>query len=189
MDVVGICNAALGLVGSGSITALDDATTEAGLCTRLYTPARDAVLAERVWTFATERVTVAADATAPAYGYAYRYAIPSTTLRVLEVGDGTSSSDVDWRREGAFVLTDQAGPIFMRVLKRIEDPALWSPGFVQALTYRLAADLCTPLNENRTLRADLWNLYQSSLKTAAYTDGMQGRGEPLRAGRLSSVRG
>lgn len=188
MDLVSLCNAALGLVGAQPITALTDDVTTATLCSRLLPMCRDAVLEEREWTFAVSRQVLAADTTAPAFGYDYRYLVPSTVLRVLQLEDGTTSTDVQWVREGAYLLTDQAAPVYVRWLTRVEDPALWSAGFTQTLIYRLAAALAVPVTENRTLQADLYQLYQRALRDAAATDGMQGRSQVIRAGGIAAAR-
>lgn len=174
MDVVGLCNAALGLVGANAITALTDQTTNAELCTRLYPICRDEVLEAREWSFAIDRAALAADGAAPAFGYSRRFAVPSTALRVLTAGEYGLHSGVEWVREGAFLLSDQEAPLRVRLLVRVEDPGLWSPGFTMALTYRLASALATPITENRAQQDDLFALYLKELKSAALLDGMQG---------------
>lgn len=179
MDVVGVCNAALGLVGATSIASLTDSSTNADLCNRMFAICRDAVLEDREWTFAVERLSIAADADAPAYGWTKRYLVPSTVLRVLNADDGSDMNDVEWVREGAYILTDQGSPLKMRALLRVEDPAKWSPGFTLALTYRLACALAGPLTENRAKEESLFNLYRVALKAAATSDSMQGRSQSL----------
>jgi hypothetical protein len=184
MDQVAICNLALGWVGSNPITSVDDASTTAELCKANWDAVRDAVLEAKAWTFAVERTSIAADATAPAYGYTLRYQVPSTLLRVLEVDDGSGHGDIEWVKEGQHLLTDQASPLYVRYLKRVEDTALWTPAFAMAVAYRLAFVLATPLTENRSLQSDLWTLYQKALKDAAHFDGMQGRAESTRVSEL-----
>jgi hypothetical protein len=175
VDAVGICNMALGWLGAGTITALTEASTLGELCAANFNPVRDAVLEERAWRFATQRRSVAADPVAPAYGAAYRYLIPSQVIRVLEVSDGADQL-LDWQREGDYVITDQASPIYLRSVERVDDTARWTPGFTMSMATRLAATLAITLTENRALQADLWSLYARRLQEAGAKDGMQGRG-------------
>ena len=184
MDQVGICNLALAQVGSNPITSIDDASTAAQLCKTNWDAVRDAVLEARAWTFAAQREQLAADSTAPAYGWSTRYQVPSTAVRVLEADDGTGYADFEWVVEGGFILTNQAAPLSVRYLKRVEDTALWSPGFTMAMAYRLAFVLVIPLTENRSLQSDLWSLYQKALTEAGRLDGMQGRSEHVRPSAL-----
>lgn len=187
MDVVGLCNAALGLVGATAITSLTDASTNAELCNRIYTICRDEVLSQKEWTFAVTRASLAVDGTAPEYGRTKRYAIPSTAIAVLQATDA-EETDIEWVREGAYILTDQASPIKVRLLTRVDDPALWSPGFTMAVTYRLACALAGPLTENRAKEESLFNLYRVALKSAATNDGMQGRSQVLPASPIARAR-
>lgn len=188
MDAVAICNLALGWVGAGRIAALTEASKLAELCNANFAPVRDAVLEERAWRFATLRRPIAADATAPSWGYAYRYLLPSTVVRVLEVSDGSSSLR-DWEREGGYVLTDQVSPIYVRCVERVEDPAGWPPGFTMAVALRLAATLATTLSENRALQDELWARYRDQVKRAGAVEGQQGRAGTLTNDWLARSRG
>ena len=121
-DAVSICNLALQRVGAKSISSLTEDSTAARACNRVYTQARDSELRAHVWSFARERVQVAADGTDPTFGYAKRYALPSDCLRILPT-NGTKGDPVqdDWQIEGRFVLTDDASPINLIYIKRETD--------------------------------------------------------------------
>lgn len=188
MDAVGICNAALDQLGADRIQALDqENSTLAELFAAQFGPVRDAVLGERAWRFATQRHEIAADEQAPAYGFAYRYAVPSVVIQVLEVSDGTNRVDT-WKREGAFILTDTASPIYIRSVDQVEDVSLWPALFGRAVSTRLAAELCVAITENRSLAGDLWQLYRRHLTEAALADAKQGRGDRVFQGNLAARR-
>lgn len=188
MNQVAICNLALGWLGANPITSIDDASVPAELCKANWDAIRDSVLEAHAWTFAVERGQLAADATAPAYGWGNRFQVPSTLIRILEADDGTGYADFEWVREGAYLLTDQPAPLYIRYVKRVEDPALWSAGFCMALAYRLAAALTVSITENRANHADLWKLYQATLLEAARMDGFQGRSERVRSSVIAQRR-
>ena len=187
MDAVGICNAALELLGVDQIQALDEESSPAELCNAHFVPTRDAVLGEGVWRFAIQRHELAADAEAPAYGYAHRYQLP-TVIQILEANDGEYPLEA-WEREGRYLLTDQAGPIYIRSVDQVDDVSLWPPGFSQAVITRLAATFAPVLSENRSLAADLWQLYLRQLKEALLADGQQATPRSYLGGALAQVRG
>lgn len=202
MDPVSIANLALSWLGWGTITSLDDAGDSAQRVKANFTALRDAVLEDRDWTFAMERVVVNKEAAAPAFGYASKYLLPSHVLRVVSVSDDAtavdafaytvglaSSSALDWVKEGRSILANtSAGALNVLAVVQVEDVALWSPGFCQALAARIAADLSVSLTENRSLQADLWKLYEGKLRDAAANDGRQGRSPRLRNSTLARRR-
>jgi hypothetical protein len=186
-----IINLALSDCGANLITSVNDNLPEARQAKAKYVPIRDAVLEMREWTFAKQRLLLAQDAVAPAFGYTYQYILPSNVLRVIRLhnnnngvgaitdpltGSFTSLPDLvdDWVREGARVLTNQASPIYAEVLMRV-DEGQFSPGFVITLAARLTAAFAIPLTENRQLAKDFMDFFQASIKDAGAMDGSQGR--------------
>lgn len=187
MDPVAICNFALGLVAGKLIVTLDDETTEARLCKVSFDQVRDAVLEAKAWTFATRRYVLAPSAEAPLFGWGKQFPLPADVLRVLWCDDGSGDRRLDWAREGQAILADVEA-VHLVAIARVEDAALWSPAFAQAMATRLAAELAVPLSENRSLQADLWTLYERKLKEAATLDGMQGRAERFPPSRIARSR-
>lgn len=172
-DKLSICNAALGELAKNQLTALDDDSVEAEYCDAQFDLVRDAVLAERscAWRFARGRHSLPADATAPTFGWTYRYLLPSEVIQVLELDE---VDDELWELEGRYILTDQAAPIRIRTVDRIEDVSVWPPGFVTAMTTRLSAVLCVPLTEDATHMRNLWALYARQLADAATANAREG---------------
>lgn len=181
-----ICNQALSWLGAREITSLEDPSTEAEYCRNNYPFLRDAVLEERMWTFATERATSTV-ADLDDWGILYKHPIPLDWMAVYRVYSDVNGTNSDWSREGRYILAPET-TVYMWGLKRITDTGQMSTMFVEALAARLAADLAIPLTENRQLQVDMWNLYQQKLKEAAARDGMQGRNERVRDGGLITSR-
>lgn len=173
MDAVEICNAALDQLGVDRIQSLEDESSRAELCSARFAIVRDAVLGERAWRFAIGRHEIAEDGESPAYGYGRRFPLPSIVVQVLEVSDGADDLS-DWQREGAFLLANAEGPIFIRSVDQVEDVALWPAVFCSAVVARLAAELCIPLTEGKAVAESLWALYRRHLGEAAASDGKQG---------------
>lgn len=178
MTDIEIVNLALSDCGAGRISAIDEDSPAGRQATAKYVAIRDAVLECREWTFAKRRISLSRDAAAPAFGYTYQYVIPSYVLRVIRVIEGDFRLD-DWVREGARILTDEAGPLFAEVLVRVGEGD-FSPGMVLALAARLTAAFAIPLTENRQLAKDFMDYYEVLLTDAGAMDGSQGRTQQIR---------
>jgi hypothetical protein len=188
VDPVSICNLALGWIAGNLIVSLDDESTEARLCKANFDLVRDAVLEARAWTFATKRFVLAPSAEEPAFGWTRQFPLPPEVVRVLRCDDAGGSGRLPWAREGTAILADDVDVLHVTAIVRVEDAALWSPAFGNAVAARLAAELAVPLSENRSLQADLWSLYERKLKQAGTLDGMQGRAEQFGPGRIARSR-
>jgi hypothetical protein len=183
MSEVSICNQALMLLGVDPITSLNDPTTQADICNRIYADVRNQVLEERSWTFATNRITLLPDAVAPDWGYGQKFLTPTTTLRVLNVwinppqaGQEFATPPVPWNKEGRYILCT-ADKIYVKYTEVVEDTSLMSAAFKDCLAYRLAAEMAIPLDQNRTLMTDMQTIYSDKLKKSGSTDGAQGSAE------------
>lgn len=131
---VDVCNDALGQIGQGPITALDDGTTTANYCTRFYPTLRDGALQDHHWNFALKRQALAEDATAPVSGYAHQYTLPGDCLKVIELN---GSPSIAWDVEQGKLQTDETTATIL-YLSRITDPTKWSPLFYQGMTCAMA---------------------------------------------------
>ena len=193
---VGIANIALTQLGARIIISVDDDNLEANMVKVHYDSARDAVLEEREWTFAVKRATLAALQDAPEWGFGTAFPLPVDTIRVMEVRANLPQhiqfnelmNTLDWRREGDTIVCD-ANIIRIRYVSQVVDPLLFSAAFVQCLAARLAFEMAIGLTQSSKLQAQAATLYESKLKKAASTDGMQGRTQVARSSRLTGVRG
>lgn len=141
-----ICNQALAKIGAGRITALTDNSEPARVCNSIYAEKRDSLLDMTEWDFATRRVQLARDVTAPTFGYDYAYQLPADIIALLEVFSGSDggTKEEEYTREKGMILTDQ-DYCWVRYTQRIEDEAQFSVGFAEALAYLLAIDLAGSL--------------------------------------------
>jgi hypothetical protein len=151
-STVDICNLALSHLGNkAQVVSISpvDGSVEADYCARFFTIARDEVLEMNDWTFARTRVELAQLSTNPSNVWQYAYLRPAdciTPRRMMPTGDATLHEDdsVDFDQEGDVLLTDLANAILIYT-RPIEDPTRFSPGFVTALSYKLAAYLAGPI--------------------------------------------
>tara|TARA_R110002124_G_C8974430_1_gene515618 strand:- start:5071 stop:5661 length:591 start_codon:yes stop_codon:yes gene_type:complete len=192
-SVIDIANIALSHVGGNRITSLNGPTEEAAQCQLHYGFARDKVLGEREWTFAIARRQLAKVSDAPAFGPPSQFQLPSDCIRVLrcyEDGDyqyPLENNTTNWYKEGDKVVTDRQA-IYCQYIRRVEDPNLYTAGFIEAVATYLAHKICIPLTANRGLSTELLQIHEEELTRAAVTDGLQGKHRVIRYSRLTSAR-
>lgn len=169
---VQICNLALNKFGNISITSLEDATKEARACKVFYPLLRDEMLYEHPWNFAMKRADISAQLSdTPDFGYDYAYQLPADCLRVWELSD----SDAEWEVESGELLVSQSENIYIRYIRKVTEAGRFSPSFVNCLGLRLAAELCTKLSDNKTLRETLLTeLYKVAIPAAHRLNALEG---------------
>ena len=185
---VSICNQALSLLGQSPITAFSDQTTAAEWCRNNYPFLRDAVLQERMWTFATARAKSESN-DMDEWEYKYVHKMPAGWIHIHRVFSSPFATHVvrDWVREGDDILASDA-TVYLLGIKRVGDTGKFSPLFTQALVARLAADGAVPFTANNQLMAQMWQLYGQKLIEAAARDGQQGSNEYIHATGLTNAR-
>ncbi len=181
-DLTSIFNLGLAHIGE-MVTVADpqELSPQATACRRVYDQARDAVLAEHDWLFARRTVTASSYSPAP-HPWLYSYTFPADAIEVRRVFVGTLlESQRPFERGGVtaadgtdidLILSNE--PLaFIRYTRRVSDPTRFPAAFVDALAWRLAFDLCLPLNRSRELRGEVWKVYQQMLAKAEVADARQ----------------
>lgn len=180
-------NRALDKVGEKPITLLEDGTKVANLVKRMFAIVRDAELRKRRWSFSIKRKQLAADATAPAFGYGAQYTLPTDCLRVLTIasidlgpdlsdyhGDGDSAL---YRIEGRKILYGAAGAtaaaLPLRYIASIEDTTQWDACFGEAFACKLAMELAESLTGSDGKRQLAAAEYREALAEAQRANALE----------------
>lgn len=169
-----LCNNALMLLGNEALANLTDTTKKAvRLCVQFYSQAVDEALRAYTWNCATERVAVTADATAPAFGYGYRYALPADCLRVIGLEDKTYI----YKIENGYLLTDEAtcNLIYVKRITATEMDVLLR----RTVSARLASLIAFPLTNSTSLAEAMFKLYKDCVQEAETVDAFEGTSEQL----------
>lgn len=156
---VDIANLALGHLGDDATVASFDppeGSPQAEHCAHFYPVARDVMLEEHAWSFATTTATLTPLGTPPD-GWAYSYAVPNLCLRPLLLyseGNRHNLAAVEYELETladgqAILLTDTADAI-LRYTRKLSDTARFSPLFTEALSWLLASMLAGPVLKGET---------------------------------------
>jgi len=152
-----ICNLALSNIRSLKfIEALTEDNNEAIACNLHYARTRDLALRRADWPFARKRLALIASGTPPDE-WGYSYALPADCLRVRGVQDGmrVRSFDAtikyaienDGTGSGRVILMDIPDAVLIYTM-RVTDTTVFDDDFAEALTWKLAANICRPLDKD-----------------------------------------
>jgi hypothetical protein len=163
---VSICNLALQKLGAQRITDLPDGSTNSIECNACFEHVRDTELRKNKWKFTLTRITLAPSATTPDHTYTYAFPLPSDCLRPLF----PSRLGLDWKVENheevASILTNDGDTLMIRYVKRIADPTLFDPCFVEALACALAVQLCERLTQSNAKKEAAERAYAFAIRDA-----------------------
>ncbi len=171
---VDVCNMALALLGqSTSIASLNDPNRAARLCKRFFAIGVDAFLRAYDWNAATRRAPLNRDATAPTFGFAYSYTLPTDCLRVVEMED----EDAVYKVEGRHLLTDE-DQVNIKYIARI-GVGEFDSLMTASLAAYLAADLALPLTSSTTTQKNMVALFEAKRDEAQSIDSREGTAEKM----------
>lgn len=175
MNDIEICNIALGRIGAEAIERMDEASAAARICRRYYDFTRQSVLRKFPWTFAVRRVYLALLAEKPPdYKYAYRY--PADALCVRKLYDRQmlgNAEDNQYRiladTEGRKIYTDVA-EAWIEYTADVKDESLFDSQFIDALAWKLAAEIAVALSGNVSIMQNCIQAYNAYFAEAAGED-------------------
>ena len=169
-SVVEICNGSLNQLGATTILSLTEDSKNARLCNSRYTQVRDGVFRSHPWNCLQKRVEIAADTTAPAWGFSYAYTLPADCLRLLRILD----YDSNYKVEGRKILSNTSTMKILYVA-RITDANEYDELLRETLSAALSADIAFAVTSNNTTSTNMYNLFQDKLKDARFVDSTEGQ--------------
>jgi len=182
---VTICNRALSFLGHTEITALDATDRTSRLCRLHYTESRDALLAMHQWNFAVRRVALAAIVNVPVFEYSTAFGIPEDCVKIIRTSIDSEETRYPYRREAVLdttvtpnqlrqcIVTD-ATELSLEYIARVTDPNAMSVLFREALSAKLAAEMCVALTDSASRASQLAQTAQDKVRLAMSTDAQEG---------------
>ena len=169
-STVEICNGALNQLGATTILSLTEDSKNARLCNQRYTQVRDSVFRSHPWNCLQKRIELAADTTAPAWGFSFAYTLPSDCLRLLRILDYESNYKVEGRK----ILSNTSS---MRILyiARITDANEYDELLRETLSAALGADIAFGVTSNNQTSQNMYQLFQEKLRDARFVDSTEGQ--------------
>lgn len=143
---------ALGHIRAVTIASFDEVSVNANHVRTFYDIARQATLENYDWSFCRKRRSLALLAEDPPDTWTYRYEYPPNCITPRYIAyPGVRrpiepipfDMELDDAGTSRTILTDQQSAVLVYTLD-VENPSLFSAGFVDALSWRLAAYLAVP---------------------------------------------
>lgn len=170
---VEIANRALQKLGAKRITSLSEDSRNARSINAAFKSLRQAELRAHTWSFATKRASLAADATAPAFGKEKSFTLPSDFLRLLPKDPELITNDLDWQIEGKKILTNDDAPLNIRYVYDVTDPNEMDILFREALSARIAKELCEEITQSNQKKEDAVFDYREVIAEAKRTNAIE----------------
>ena len=194
MQAVDLCNNALDLIGQGThIDDLEDGSREADQCKRLFPVTVERMLDAANFSFARKDEVITSDYLLPdavSVPWKHTFKLPADVMRILflsPLNAGSESETIGYEGLIRFGLrlydgqkvftTDAEAPFVLHYQAFVDDPALFSPSFCQALEYALAARLAANFVKSTTgaeLSVRLTQISETYLQRAISADSQQG---------------
>lgn len=175
---VDIANIALDMIKEAPIQQMDDNRAAARWMSRNFYPYRDFVLSTHPWRFALKRASLAADSTAPEFGWDNRYQLPSDCLRPLapRFQGALDGRLIPHEVEAGFVLTNAPAPLLLRYISRTENISQYSntPLFVEAFAAKLAAGIAHWMTGKQGMAERAEVIFREALEAARFMESNQG---------------
>lgn len=193
MNKIEICNIALARIGVAPIESMGEASEAARVCSQYYDFVRRNVLRKYPWTFATRRVTLAQINTQPPdYKFAYRYPTDAVALRKMynktycglpEKNEYKIISDAG----GRVIFTDvEAANI--EYTADVQDVTLFDDEFIEALGWKLAAEIAFALTGNMNIAQTCVQAYNAYFAEAAADNAQEENVPDAKLHRLAAAR-
>lgn len=195
-SVVDICNEAMDLLGAATIASLTENSKEARLCNRRFDTVRDAVLRSHPWNVAITRASLAKDATAPAFGFASQFTLPTNPycLRVISFWNSSVNnevaaydSNVMYKIEGRKVLSNE-GSCSITYISRVTDTEQYDSLLSSAIAHRLASETAYAITGSNSVSQAMQAMYEARLREAKSIDAMEGYPEQPQADEYINIR-
>ncbi|TXG77628.1 hypothetical protein E6Q11_02545 [Candidatus Dojkabacteria bacterium] len=170
---VEMCNRALQKLGAQRITSLSENSVNARACSIAYPVIRDREQEEHFWNFTIERATLAADATAPAWGRNNSFELPADFLKLAPDYPEDNFNSKDWQIEGRKILTNDSAPLYVRYVKQVTDPNLMPPLFRETVSAALAMELAEELTQSNTKKEAVKADYEDMIARAKKSNAIQ----------------
>lgn len=153
---------------TGTFTSFEDGTPEAKFASRHYHPARQFVLSELDWRFASKIFTAPDRADEPDIGRFVPIQMDKSVIRIREVFNVES-----FRVEGRLLYTDGQAPITYRATINHDEPTDFSPDFETCLVLWLACKFAPRWTTSRNRAERLQRSFETAIHSAAANESRE----------------
>lgn len=178
---VDICNLALDYLNQDGIQSITPAEGRAAqTISRWYHQVRRSTLRAHPWNFASKRVTLTADATAPVFEFTHAYNLPNDFVRYIgrytSLGDFLPPSTYNYEIENGQILMngdDDDTTIYVRYVFDQKIVTKFDPLFIDLFALNLAIRVARKFGATEAKIKTLIELQQEALTLATAIDGQE----------------
>ena len=109
----------------------------------------------------------------PLTGRTYAYVLPRDFLRLAPTDPTYIFCKTDHLIENKQLVTDDAGPLFIRYIRDEEDPTKFDPLFSEGLAAKIAVETCEELTQSNTKIATVAALYNTAIGDARLINAIE----------------
>ena len=117
-----------------------------------------------------KELNLAADTTAPAWGFSFAYTLPSDCLRLLRILDYDSNYKVEGRK-----ILSNTSTMKILYIARVTDPNEYDELLRETLSAALGADIAFGVTSNNHTAQNMYQLFQDKLRDARFVDSTEGQ--------------
>lgn len=164
---ISIANRALQLLGSQSISSINENSIGAKSILRAYDAVFLAELRKYTWNFSIKRASLAADPTAPIFGKHRYFRLPGDFLFLApEETTFIEPRRRDFTIEGTSIVSDLDAPIAVRYVSSSIVEGDFDVLFAEALSAALAAACCEEITNSNTKVQTAMSQYELTIRQA-----------------------
>lgn len=175
MDRTDIANMALRRVGEQTIGSFDETSKNAEIIKLIFDPVYEQCLLSHRWNFATKRASIPESTETPTFGYTKMYPLP-TDPKCIKVVRLESYND-NYRVEGDNIVCDEASPLNIVYIAKINDFSKLTPLFTKFFYLSLAVEMAYTMVESNAILNGLVQLQDKALEEARQIDTQEGTEE------------
>jgi len=193
---IDICNMALAHLGMKAITSITAPNPASIACNEFFDPSRDDVFSESRWPFASASEPLVLS-TETVLGWNYAYAYPVKAAAVWDVyNEGSVSDKEEQEFEVIFkpssnlrIVCSDLQLAYADYTYILEDTGIYSPKFVMALSYRLAASMSHTLIGSAEVGLKLLDIYGAAISEAKRVSSREKKKKPRQTSSYQDSRG
>jgi hypothetical protein len=186
-DYVSIANLAASKLGEDDqLRSPEDDTHLGRTVAAVWDLVRQAALRDHSWNFAMKRAALPKSAAAAPFPWRSSFPLPADNLRLVEVLDLQARSA--YQIEGRAILCNSDGPVHIRYITDVAEPALWDQLFVEAFACRLAFQISDRITGDSNRKQAAWAEYQAALAQAKRVDARENPQVAWEAGSWETAR-
>ena len=165
---IDICSMALNKIGAGSINSFDDGSSEAEICSSIYTLLKQKLLASHNWHFAKRSANlqkILPDESMQNSSYKYTFLLPYDLISITNIDD-----NCDFEIQGIYLYSNNEN-IKLTYTANVNE-SYFTPLFTSSFIYLLASELALSLLSDSYKHSMFYKLFLSEIISAKHKDSI-----------------